>query len=125
MGDAHGGHAAGAGREFDRMADPSRMQKSSSKECTCVSREPPAASAQRPNPVFTEPTDRFDQAGACHANPVLEVFRRRPAIRRSHQMVQDFPSRRLYPALSRRATLKKVAATIVTAPSTIRWIAES
>jgi hypothetical protein len=36
-----------------------------------------------------------------------------------------FPSRRLYPVLSRRATLKNVAATIVTAPSTIRWIAES
>src|SRR5271165_7521303 len=32
-----------------------------------------------------------DQAGACHANAVLEVFRRWPAIRRSHQMVQDFP----------------------------------
>jgi hypothetical protein len=32
---------------------------------------------------------------------------------------------RFYPVLSRRATLKKVAATIVTAPSTIRWIAES
>jgi hypothetical protein len=28
----------------------------------------------------------FDQAGACHANAVLEVFRGRPAVRRSHQM---------------------------------------
>ena len=38
---------------------------------------------------------------------------------------KTFPSRRLYPVLSRRATLKKVAATIVTAPSTLKWIAES
>jgi hypothetical protein len=37
----------------------------------------------------------------------------------------DAGARRLYPVLSRRATLKKVAATIVIAPSTIRWIAES
>ena len=56
--------------------------------------------------------DRPDKAGAAAPS------RYNPAHVR-------FPSRRLYPVLSRRATLKKVAAIIVTAPSTIRWIAES
>jgi hypothetical protein len=66
-----------------RARSNSRMWKSSSKECTCVSREPPAASAQRPNPVCTEPTDRSTRlarvmptlcwrySGACRQSAAL------------------------------------------------------
>ena len=57
-------------------------------------------------------------------NAVMEVFRRWPVIRRSRRMLKDSLST-LYPVLSRRATLKKVAATMVAAPSTIRWNAKS
>jgi hypothetical protein len=66
-----------------------------------------------------------DQAGAVV--PTL-CWRYSGAGRQSAALTRwckTFPSRRFYPVLSRRATLKKVAATIVTAPSTIRWIAES
>ena len=83
------------------------------------------ASAQRPNPVCTEPTDRSTRL--ARVMPTL-CWRYSAAGRQSFALTRwykTFPSRRLYPVLSRRATLKKVAATIVTAPSTIRWIAES
>ena len=88
MGDAHGGHAAGAGREFDRMAVQDQMGEFKNVEEFLERmhmRVEGTASGERSEAESgVHGADRsVDQAGACHANAVLEVFLRWPAIRRS------------------------------------------
>ena len=84
MGDAHGGHAAGAGREFDRMAVQDQMGEFKNVEEFLERmhmRVEGTASGERSEAESgVHGADRsVDQAGACHANAVLEVFRRWPA----------------------------------------------